>query len=89
MVFTTWAEVLSQSFQSLFYGLVAFVPNLVVAIVIFIVGWLVGAGPGRVVAQSVTSLRVDPAFKATGIEQVLSSSAYGFPPGNVPRLPVE
>lgn len=81
MVFTTWAEVLSQSFQNLFYGLVTFVPNLVVAIVIFIVGWLVGAGLGRVVAQIVTSLRVDQAFKATGIEQVLSRAGYSFSSG--------
>ena len=81
MVFTTWAEVLSQSFQNLFYGLVTFVPNLVVAVVIFIVGWLVGVGLGRVVSQIVTSLRVDQAFKATGIEQVLSRAGYGFSSG--------
>ena len=47
MVFTTWADALSQSFQNLFYGLVAFIPNVVVAVIIFIVGWLVGVGLGR------------------------------------------
>src|SRR3989344_5650546 len=81
MVFTTWADVLSQSFQNLFYGLVAFIPNLVVAIVIFVVGWLVGVGLGRVVTQIVDSLRVDQAFKATGIEQVMSRAGYGFSSG--------
>lgn len=81
MVFTTWAEVLSQSFQNLFYGLVAFVPNLVIAVVIFVVGWLIGAGLGRVVTQIVTSLRIDQAFKATGIEQVLSRAGYSFSSG--------
>jgi len=72
MVFNTWADVLSQSFSNLFYGLVAFIPNLVVAIVIFIVGWLVGAGLGRVVAQIVGALRVDQALKSTGLERLLS-----------------
>lgn len=67
MVFTTWADVLSQSFQNLFYGLVAFIPNLVVAVVIFIVGWLVGVGVGRVVTQIVNALRVDQALSATEI----------------------
>jgi len=33
MVFTTWADVLSQSFQNISYGLLAFLPNLIVAIV--------------------------------------------------------
>lgn len=81
MVFTTWADVLSQSFQNLFYGLVAFIPNLVVAIVIFVVGWLVGAGLGRVVAQIVNSLRVDQALKATGLERLLSRAGFELSSG--------
>ena len=76
MVFTTWADVLSQSFQNLFYGMVAFIPNLVVAIVIFIVGWLVGVGLGRVVMQVVNALRVDQALKSTGIEHLLSRAGF-------------
>ncbi|MFA6415132.1 MAG: hypothetical protein WC217_01085 [Candidatus Paceibacterota bacterium] len=81
MVFTTWADVLSQSFQNLFYGLVAFIPNLVVAIVIFIVGWLVGVGLGRVVTQIVNSLRIDQALKATGLEHVLSRAGFELSSG--------
>jgi small-conductance mechanosensitive channel len=76
MVFNTWADVLSQSFQNLFYGLVAFIPNLVVAIVIFIVGWLVGVGLGRVVTQIINALRIDQALRPTGIETVLSRAGY-------------
>lgn len=81
MVFTTWADVLSQSFQNLFYELAAFVPNLIIAIVIFIVGWLIGAALGRVVAQVVDSLRIDQALKSTGIERVLSRAGYGLSSG--------
>lgn len=81
MVFNTWADVLSQSFQNLFYGLVAFIPNLVVAIVIFIVGWLVGVGLGRVVAQIVNSLRVDQALKSTGLERLLSRAGFELSSG--------
>lgn len=81
MVFTTWADVLSQSFQNLFYGSVAFIPNLVVAIVIFIVGWLVGVGLGRVVAQIVDALRVDQALRSTGIERLLSRAGFELSSG--------
>lgn len=81
MVFTTWADVLSQSFQNLFYELAAFVPNLIIAIVIFIVGWLVGAGLSRVVAQVVDSLRIDQALKPTGIERVLSRAGFQLSSG--------
>ena len=81
MVFTTWAAVLSQSFQNIFTGVVGFIPNLVVAVVIFIVGWLVGVGLGRVVTQIVNSLRVDQALKSTGIESVLSRAGYELSDG--------
>ncbi|MHB8860709.1 MAG: mechanosensitive ion channel family protein [Minisyncoccota bacterium] len=81
MVFTTWADVLSQSFQNLSYGLISFVPNLVIAIVIFIIGWLVGAGVGRVVEQIINALRVDQALKATGLEKVLSRAGFALSSG--------
>ncbi len=81
MVFTTWANVLSQSFQNIFAGLVEFIPSLVVAVIIFIVGWLVGVGLGRVVTQIVNSLRIDQALKSTGIESVLSRAGYELSAG--------
>ncbi|MBI4065708.1 hypothetical protein HY412_00750 [Candidatus Kaiserbacteria bacterium] len=82
MVFTTWADVLSQSFQGLFYGLVAFIPNLVIAVVIFIVGWLVGVGLGRVVTQVINALRVDQALRSTGIERLLSRAGFELSSGD-------
>ncbi len=76
MFLTTWADVLTQSFQNLFYGLVAFIPNLIVALVIFVIGWLVGAGIGRLVAQVVSSLRVDQALRAAGVERVVDRAGF-------------
>ena len=78
---TTWADVLSQSFQNLSYGLVAFIPNLIVAIVIFVVGWLIGVGVGRVVEQIVGALRIDQALKATGLERPLSRAGFALSSG--------
>ncbi|MEK7101911.1 MAG: hypothetical protein AAB882_02025 [Patescibacteria group bacterium] len=89
MVFTTWADVLSQSFSNLFYGLVTFIPNLVVAIIIFIVGWLVGVGLGRVVAQIVNALRVDQVLKPTGVERVLSRAGFELNSGKFLGMLVE
>ncbi len=81
MVFNTWADVLSQSFNNLFYGVVAFIPNLIVAVVIFIVGWLIGVGVGRVVKQVIDALRVDHALRATGLERVLSRAGFQLSAG--------
>lgn len=89
MLFTTWADVLNQSFQGIFYGTAAFIPNLVVAIIIFIVGWLIGAGLGRVVKQVVDALRVDHALRSTGIERVLSRAGYELSTGKFLGMLVE
>lgn len=81
MFLTTWADVLTQSFQGLSYGLIAFIPNLIIALLIFIVGWLIGAGIGRVVAQIIRSLRVDQALRSAGVEQVVQRAGFRMDSG--------
>lgn len=81
MFFTTWADVLTQSFQNLFYGVVAFLPNLLAAIVIFIIGWLIGAGLARIVSQVVGAIRVDQALKAAGVDRVVERAGFSLNSG--------
>jgi hypothetical protein len=81
MFLTRWADVLNLSFQNLFYGLVEYLPNLLIAIIIFILGWIIGAGLGRVIAQVVNSLRVDQALRAAGVERVLERAGFSLNSG--------
>lgn len=81
MFLNTWANVLNLSFQNLFYGLVEYLPNLLIAVIIFILGWLIGAGLGRLVAQVVNSLRVDQALRAAGVERVLERAGFSLNSG--------
>lgn len=71
MLFNTWSEVLTLSFQNLWVGVINFVPNLVVAIVILVVGWLIGALLGRAVWQIFKALKVDEALRRAGFESAL------------------
>lgn len=81
MLLETWTQVLTMSFQNLWLGIVAFVPNLIVAIVIFIIGWLIGAGLGRVVAQVIRSLKVDNALKSAGLEDLVHRAGFSLDSG--------
>lgn len=81
MFLAQWADVLNASFQNLFYGLVAFIPNVIVAVIIFIIGWLIGAGLGKVVSQVVNSLRIDQALRAAGVERVLERAGFSLSSG--------
>jgi hypothetical protein len=68
MLIQTWGQVLTLSFQNLWMGVVAYVPNLVVAIIILVLGWLIGALFGRAIWQVFRSLRVDEALRRAGFE---------------------
>ena len=68
MLLNTWGSVLTLSFQNLWVGVVGFVPNLVIAIIILILGWLVGVLFGRAIWQVFKSLKVDEALRRAGFE---------------------
>ncbi|HEY4517941.1 MAG TPA: hypothetical protein VJI74_03595 [Candidatus Paceibacterota bacterium] len=81
MLLQTWANVLTQSFQDLWLGVLAFVPNVLVAILIFVLGWIVGAVLSRVIEQVVKSLRVDHFLGSTGLDEVLHQAGYKLDSG--------
>src|SRR6476469_9733182 len=71
MIIQTWGQVLTLSFQNLWVGVVNFVPNLIVALVILVIGWIIGALLGRAVAQVFRALKVDQALRRAGFESAL------------------
>lgn len=83
MYLTTWADVLTQSLQSLTYGIIQFVPNLIIAILIFLIGWLVGTGLGRLIAQIVDSIKLDKALANAGLSNAVARSGYTLNSGKL------
>lgn len=81
MIMNTWGDVLTASFQNLWLGIVQFVPNLIIAIIILILGWLIGALFGRAVWQVFRSLRVDEALRRAGFETFLKRSGLNLDSG--------
>jgi len=76
MIIQTWADVLTQSFQNLWITLVNFVPNILVAIIILVFGWLVGAALGSIISQIFGTLKVDAALKKTGLNDVVERAGF-------------
>jgi len=81
MLIETWAIVLTRSFQELWAGIIAFIPNVIVALIIFVLGWLVGAALGRVVAQLIRSVKVDSALKSTGLAEAVERAGFKLDSG--------
>ncbi|OHB08524.1 MAG: hypothetical protein A3I19_01455 [Candidatus Zambryskibacteria bacterium RIFCSPLOWO2_02_FULL_38_13] len=81
MTISTWSEVLSLSFKNLWLGVVGFVPNLVVAIVIVILGWGIGILLGRVINQVIKSIKIDEALRRAGVEDFLNKGGLDLNSG--------
>ena len=76
MIFTTWSQVLVSSFQSIWFGFLSFVPELIVALIIFILGWIVAVALSKVIAQLVRLIKVDQALRAAGVEDVVKRAGF-------------
>lgn len=81
MILQTWGDVLTNSFQEMWTGIVGFVPSLVVALIIFIAGWVIGAVLGRLVDQVVKALKVDNLLKSLGTEDLMSRAGFRLDAG--------
>jgi hypothetical protein len=69
---------LQQSFNNLLGATVNFLPNLVLAIIIFVIGWFLGVLIGRVIAQAIKAIKVDHALKAAGVEDVVNRAGWSL-----------
>lgn len=76
MFLNSWADVLTQSFQNLFWGIVQFLPNLLAAVIVFILAWVIGALLGRVVAQVIAAIKVDHALRTAGVDRIVSRAGF-------------
>ncbi|MBK5215707.1 MAG: hypothetical protein JJE53_02790 [Candidatus Pacebacteria bacterium] len=74
MMLQNWGEVFSQSLVSLWYGFIGFIPGLLGAIILFIVGWTVGSIIGKAVHQLFTILKVDKLFESAGATEFMNKA---------------
>jgi hypothetical protein len=81
MIISTWSEVLSLSFRNLWLGVVGFVPNLVVAIIIVLLGWGIGVLLGRVINQIIKAIKIDEALRKAGVEDFLNKGGLNLNSG--------
>jgi len=81
MLIETWTDVLTQSFQDIWGVVISYVPNIIVAVIIFALGWLIGAALGRVIAQVIRSLKIDGALKSTGLSDAVERAGFKLDSG--------
>jgi flagellar biosynthesis protein FliQ len=78
---SAWADSLREAATTLSTGAAEFVPKLIIAFIIIVFGWIVGAILGRFVAQIIRSMRVDNVLKSAGAEDTLARAGFGLNSG--------
>ncbi|MBY0472813.1 hypothetical protein K2Q00_00825 [Patescibacteria group bacterium] len=81
MIVQQWGYVLQQSFYNLLWNVVNFLPNLLFAIIIFIIGWYLAGWACWLVSEAVKALRVDHALRSAGFNDVITRAGYNLNSG--------
>ncbi len=82
MAFENLQIALTGAFNDLLVGVVEFLPKLIVAIVIVILGWLLGAALSKIISQLFKALKVDAALEASGAGQIVRRSGSNLNSGH-------
>ena len=77
----TWGDVLSASLKNVWLGVANFVPTLLAAIIIAVLGWIVGAILCKLVSQLIKLAKVDNALRAAGFDKFVEKAGFRLDSG--------
>lgn len=81
MVLQTWGDVIIASLQEVWATVASFLPLLIGAFVVFILGWIVAVAVGKIVEQIIRSLRVDALLSKLELEKGLERAGWKLDSG--------
>ncbi len=75
---TTEGQVLATSLQGVSAKVLELLPSIVLALIVFLVGWFIASVVATAVAQIVKALKVDNALKNVGLEDALNKGGWSL-----------
>jgi len=76
MVVQSWAGILVSSFQTIWSGFITFLPQFLGALIVFLVGLIIANGLGALVAQIVSSIKLDKLLEKLGINRFFERAGW-------------
>jgi len=76
-----WSQAITDSFTNLWTTIPLFLVNLLLAVIIFLLGWLIGSVIGRWVNQIVKAIKVDKALSEVGTDDLLARGGFRLDAG--------
>ncbi|MFA5736582.1 MAG: hypothetical protein WCX70_01805 [Candidatus Paceibacterota bacterium] len=81
MYLQSWGNALAGSFQELVSGIVTYVPNIVIAIILFVIGWVFGDAVGLWVAKLIRALKIDRVLEKLDVHRLIEQAGYRLDTG--------
>jgi len=69
-----WSSITLKALQDLWYGFADFIPKLIGAVIIFVVGWFISAWLGKLVAEILKRVKFDKLFEKTKWDEALQKA---------------
>lgn len=80
-IWYTWSEVFNASLQELWWGFIQFAPRLIIAIIVFILGWVISSMVAKAFEQVFRAINIDKALNKAGASQILSRAGLSLDTG--------
>src|SRR3989344_3422495 len=69
-IWVTWGDVFNSSLQGLWWSFIQFAPKLIIAIILFIIGWVLGSLIAKAFEQVFGALKIDKLFQSIGADDL-------------------
>lgn len=80
-IISDWGVQLSSAFTGIGVQVLQFLPKLLLAIIIFIAGWVVGSVLGDVVSKIVKAIKIDSILESAGARGLLDKAGFNLNTG--------
>jgi hypothetical protein len=79
--FDAWVRILQISFLNVLDGVLGVLPNIIIAVIVVVLGWIIGAALSKIIAQIIRAIKIDKALAAAGVDELVSKSGFKLDTG--------
>jgi hypothetical protein len=76
MIVSQSVDVVQASFTGLWFTVLQYLPAILAAVIVFVIGWIIGVVLYRIVVEIVKVLRIDDALKAAGLNDAAKEAGF-------------
>jgi Conserved TM helix len=77
----SWGDAFQASIQNLWFAVVAVLPKVILAVLLFIVGWLIAGLVREGIREIFRALKLDKALSSTGLDEMLARAGFTLESG--------